>query len=186
MKIRMLTALIGAALLTSCFSSAKPQALRFCPQDRAWCGGGECPLDDKGMCKACGKPPVELVGAAPETFFRCEKHGVWHFAVCDLNSANACCSAQEVLVMLESQAGNVVSSSYCPKCRAACGADCPLDGGGKCKACGIKPLEVNVVLRTWYWCSHHVQWHDEPCGENLASGCCVKHSAALPVTNKGW
>jgi hypothetical protein len=71
---------------------------KYCPACRCFCGT-ECPLDEKGNCKACGKPAVE-VDAIVGTWHWCEGHKVWHVGKpCGDHESKKCCTEAKARVV---------------------------------------------------------------------------------------
>jgi hypothetical protein len=63
---------------------------KFCLMCHGFCGP-ECPMDDKGNCKACGKPPVET-DMLEGSWNWCSAHNTWHDAPCGDNASKKCCA----------------------------------------------------------------------------------------------
>ncbi len=162
--------------LAACGSSGGGGATagEFCPQCVGFCGAG-CPKDDKGNCKACGKAPVKA-NECQLSFFWCSGHKVWHAGKpCVDDESKKCCAETKATAMCVARATKgLAKAKYCPACRGFCGAACPLDDKGNCKACGKPPVEADAIERCWFWCNGHNVWHDEVCGDNAAKKCCTE------------
>ncbi len=65
------------------------EAAMYCPECGRFCGK-ECPMTREGLCKACGKAPVE-VASLVRTWFWCKRHAIWHRQPCPLHAAKGCC-----------------------------------------------------------------------------------------------
>lgn len=62
----------------------------YCPACGCFCGA-ECPVE-KGVCKKCGKRPVEATVLA-STWYGCAEHRAWHEgAPCGENATKKCCA----------------------------------------------------------------------------------------------
>ena len=64
---------------------------KYCPQCGCVCGGAECPTDEHGRCRRCGKPPVALADRN-RSWLWCTHHDQWHDHACKENAAEHCCT----------------------------------------------------------------------------------------------
>jgi hypothetical protein len=72
---------------------------KYCPACRCFCGS-ECPLDDKGNCKQCARPPVTMAVLAG-TWHWCGEHKKWHEgAACGDHAAKKCCTETKARVLV--------------------------------------------------------------------------------------
>ncbi len=56
--------------------------------------------------------------------------------------------------------------AFCPECWKFLENPWDLDLGGRCNASGKKPVEVEAVTVSWFWCRHHQAWHRRRCGRD--------------------
>lgn len=72
---------------------------KYCPACRCFCGG-ECPMDDQGNCRKCGKPPV-TADALAGIWHWCTEHKRWHEGKpCGEQAARKCCSEAKSRVLV--------------------------------------------------------------------------------------
>ncbi len=173
-RILTVALLLSLAACGSSGGGGGGTAGEFCPQCGGFCGAG-CPKDDKGSCKACGKMPVKAT-ECQVSFFWCSSHKAWHAGkTCKENDDKNCCAETKATAMCVPRATKgLARAKFCPSCRGFCGAACPLDDKGNCKACGKPPVESDAVERCWFWCSGHSAWHEEVCGDHAAKKCCTE------------
>lgn len=62
----------------------------YCPQDQMDCGTEACPIDDRGRCRRCGKPPVDAVDRN-KAWMWCDVHERWHDGACQEDPVRHCC-----------------------------------------------------------------------------------------------
>lgn len=63
---------------------------KYCPQDRMECGTDACQIDERGRCKRCGKPPVDMADRDRQWLW-CDVHDQWHDTPCQDNPSRHCC-----------------------------------------------------------------------------------------------
>jgi thiosulfate/3-mercaptopyruvate sulfurtransferase len=59
-------------------------------------------------------------------------------------------------------------AAFCPDCWKFLTNPGDLDGAGRCSISGKKPVEVEAVTVSWYWCLPHQAWHRRPCGQDFS------------------
>lgn len=70
----------------------------YCPKCRCFCGT-ECPTDESGACKACGRKPVEVTALAGPWHW-CTEHAAWHQTkTCKANDDKKCCTEVKAKIL---------------------------------------------------------------------------------------
>jgi len=67
----------------------------------------------------------------------------------------------------------VVDADWCATCKTFCGANCPVDANGNCKACGKATVKAKACIRSVMRCSECRTNHNEPCKLNSSYQCCT-------------
>lgn len=58
---------------------------------------------------------------------------------------------------------------FCPECWRFLANPSDLDAAGRCAVSGKKPVEVEAVTVSWFWCAPDQAWHRRPCGKSHSS-----------------
>lgn len=75
------------------------EKVKYCPACRCFCGK-DCPTDDKGACKACGKTPVDAEAMAGSWHW-CTGHKTWHAGdPCGDHATKKCCEEKKARVLV--------------------------------------------------------------------------------------
>src|SRR5690349_19164396 len=77
------------------------------------------------------------------------------------------------------------SKMFCPECWTYLSGPGSLDLKGNCSACGKYPVELQVTLKTWVWCSGHETWRTTPCEDAVRERCCRKEESFAVLTPIG-
>ena len=64
------------------------------------------------------------------------------------------------------------SKMFCPDSWKYLTGPGSIDMKGNCAVCGRYPVELEVALRSWFWCSRQTLWLDSPCAESAREACC--------------
>jgi hypothetical protein len=125
---RMIVCGAALAMLAACAGSGGGSGgAAECPmkstEEGKWCGackmmcGPDCPTDDKGMCKMCGKAPVDATACVA---YKCTAHNAMHGEPCGEHASKSCC--KKVMAPIVCACGEVMCpGSGCPKCKEAGG-----------------------------------------------------------------
>lgn len=94
----------------------------YCANCRQLCGPA-CPTDDKGNCKACGKPTAQ-VDVCVKHVLACNQCKRDHDKACALQSSYKCCTDKKIVARVVCTCGNsTCSGDSCQRCKQ----------GGGCK-----------------------------------------------------
>jgi hypothetical protein len=68
--------------------------------------------------------------------------------------------------------GPGTSAAFCPECWEYVWGAGSTDMKGNCAACGKYPVQLEVQVVQWWWCSQKKGWLESPCLEITARRCC--------------
>ncbi len=180
-RILAVMAVLSLAACTSAPDERQCREAEYCPGCNAFCGEN-CPKDDKGACKACGKTPAKAMVCELQWFW-CKSHSAWHAGKpCSENASKSCCEGSKKTTALCTEPGlnGIEKAKYCPACQCFCGTECPLDEKGNCKKCAKPAVEVDAIVGTWHWCDAHKVWHvGKACGDHASKACCKETKARV-------
>jgi hypothetical protein len=64
-------------------------------------------------------------------------------------------------------------AAFCPECWEFLWFSGSTDMKGQCALCGRYPVNLDVQIRTWFWCGTGQKWLPAPCAENRKKHCCA-------------
>lgn len=72
---------------------------------------------------------------------------------------------------MKTRSARSLTEPYCPNCRRFCGEEA-------CAQCGRSPVQMQVLSRSFFYCTRHEAWHEGmPCSDQRSLDCCTQRRA---------